>query len=66
MKKLLALLLIAATLLFTACSGGKYKEQKSTDEEATIVMTMKIDGKEYGVRYELYRALFLNYKSARV
>lgn len=64
MKKLLALLLIAATLLFTACSGGKYKEQKSTDEEATIVMTMKIDGKEYGVRYELYRALFLNYKSA--
>ena len=63
MKKLLALLLIIATLLLSSCSGGKYKEQKSTDEEATIVMTMEIDGNEYGVRYELYRALFLNYKS---
>ena len=63
MKKLLALLLIIATLALTSCSGGKYPEQKSTDEEARIVMTMEIDGNEYGVRYELYRALFLNYKS---
>ena len=63
MKKLLALLLIIATLALTACSGGKYAEQPSTDEEARIVMTMEIDGNEYGVRYELYRALFLNYKS---
>lgn len=63
MKKLIALLLILSSLLIlTACTKG-YEPAESTDEEARIVLTLKFGGKTYGVRYELYRALFLTYKS---
>ena len=65
MKKLLALLLVCATLFtlassLTSCS--KYEPQESTEEESAVVMTMSFDGVEYEVKYELYRALFLNNK----
>ena len=64
MRKIIALLLIISSLLALAsCGKNKYKPQESTKEEATTVMTVQIDGNKYDVRYELYRALFLNYKS---
>ena len=63
MKKILSLLLILS-VLFALCScGRKYKPQKSTDEEARVVMTLSLDGEEYEIKYELYRALFLANKS---
>lgn len=64
MKKILAILLIISTLLvLPSCKRGEYEPQESTEEESRVVMTLSIDGKDYEVKYELYRALFLNYKS---
>ena len=67
MKKILAILLALATVLtFAACNKNKnknYPPVESTKEEARTVMTLSIDGKTYDVRYELYRAFFLTYKS---
>ena len=65
MKKLIALLLLISSLLcIVSCKKEKeYQPVESTDEEATTVMILTIDGDQYAVRYELYRALFLNYKS---
>ena len=63
MKKLLAILLLIATMLTLASCGDEYEPVDSTDEEATVVMTLSFDGKSYDVRYELYRAFFLTYKS---
>ena len=62
MKRLLALLL-ALLLVFSFAACTKYKPVKSTKEEERVMMTLSIDGEEYEVRYELYRALFLNHKS---
>ncbi len=62
MKKILSLLLIAASV-FTLASCTKYKPVKSTKEEKRVIMTMSFGGEEYELRYELYRALFLNHKS---
>lgn len=63
MKKIIALLLVLATLFsFSACKK-KYYAVESTEEEAKTVMTMSVDGKTYEVKYELYRAFFLTYKS---
>ena len=65
MKKILALFLLISTLFtMISCSKGKYEPVESTEEEKRTVMTMQIDGDEYEVKYELYRALFLNYKSS--
>ena len=62
MKRIIALLLVLASILtLSACK--KYKPVESTEEEARTVMTLSIDGKTYEVKYELYRALFLNYKA---
>ena len=66
MKKIITILLIFATVLtFAACKKGNknYPPVESTKEEARTVMTLSIDGKTYDVRYELYRAFFLTYKS---
>ena len=65
MKKLIAIILILASLLaLTACRNEKdYPPVESTEDEARTVMTLSIDGNEYDVRYELYRAFFLTYKS---
>lgn len=65
MKKIIAILLVL-TSLFALASCKKDKEYppvESTEEEARTVMAMEIDGKTYNVRYELYRAFFLTYKS---
>ena len=62
MKKLLSLLLVL-TLVLSLLACSKYEPVMSTDEEREVIMTLSLDGEEYQVRYELYRALFLNYKS---
>lgn len=64
MKKIIAIILMLATALsLVACGGNKYPAVESTEEEARTVMTMTLDGKTYEVKYELYRAFFLTYKS---
>ena len=63
-KKIAALLLSFATLIsLFSCAEDKYPPIESTEEEAKVVLTLKIENKEYDVKYELYRALFLNNKS---
>ena len=66
MKKIIAILLaVAALLSLAACKKSKdYPPVQSTDEEARTVMTLSVDGKTYEVKYELYRAFFLTYKSS--
>ena len=60
MKKILALFILLASILsFTSC-GEKYPPVASTKEEEAVVMTVTYEGEKYDIRYELYRALFLN------
>ena len=64
MKRILALILAMVTVMsLFACAEDKYPPVESTEEEARTVLTLKVDNKEYEVKYELYRALFLNNKS---
>ena len=63
MKKVLAVAVALLTLFSVTACAGKYKPVKSTREEAETVMRFNFDGEEYEVKYELYRALFLNYKN---
>ena len=65
MKKLLCLIMILILALpLSGCKRNKYYEPvESTEEEARIVMTFTIGEDSYGVRYELYRALFLGNKA---
>ena len=63
MKRIIALMLMLATVLsLCACGKSKYPPKESSEEESRTVMTMSIDGKTYEVKYELYRAFFLTYK----
>ncbi len=63
MKKIIALLLIIAALFsLSGCMGTFYEPTPSTATEATTVMTFRIGGATYEMKYELYRFLFLNYK----
>ncbi len=63
MKKILSILLMAAALLsLVSCGETEYEPQKSSDLEEATAFTISVDGKDYAVRYELYRALFLSYK----
>ncbi len=63
-RKLLALIILIATLIaLLASCGTKYKPVESTDKELTPILEFKIGKDTYTVRYELYRALFLTYKS---
>ena len=65
MKRIIATLLVLATILtVSACKKkANYDPIESTEEEARTVMTFVMDEKEYEVKYELYRAFFLTYKS---
>ena len=61
MKKIVALLLLVISLLaLVSCGDTVYEPIESTPVEAQTVMTISLDNKQYEVRYELYRALFLN------
>ena len=65
MKKVLAFILIVALALpfLFSCGSTKYKPVESTEEEKRVIMTLSFEGEKYEVRYELYRALFLNLKN---
>lgn len=63
MKKLIAMILMLATAISLVACADKYPAVESTEDEARTVMTMTLDGKSYDVKYELYRAFFLTYKS---
>lgn len=66
MKKFLAMLILIATLVsLVACGSDEetYDPVESTEEEATVVMTLTVGDSSYDVKYELYRAFFLTYKS---
>ena len=63
-KSVIAVLLIVASLLsLFGCKKEKYPPVESTEEENKIVMRLQYQDKTYEVKYELYRAFFLNYKS---
>ncbi len=66
MKKTVALLLSLICLfsLISCKKKPKYEPVESTEEESTTVMTLSIGEDKYEVKYELYRAFFLNYKSS--
>lgn len=61
MKKLIALILCLSTLMTVGCRKNKYPEIESTKEEARVMMSFNIGGERYDMKYELYRALFLNF-----
>ncbi len=64
MKKIICLMLsVVMIFLMAGCGEDPYPPVKSTDEEARLMMTMSYGDETYEVRYELYRALFLNYSS---
>lgn len=64
MKKIIALLIAAATLvMLISCGDSDYPPVKSTEEEARVVMSVNYEKEKYEVKYELYRALFLSLHS---
>ncbi len=65
MKKIVALLLLVSSIfLLVACGEESYDPIESTELENSTVMTLNFDETTtYEVKYELYRALFLNLKS---
>ena len=67
-RRLLAFVAVFAiifTLLASLGScGEKYKPVKSTDEEEEAVIKISYENEKYEVPYELYRAFFLQFKSA--
>lgn len=63
MKKILAILLVLTAILSLASCKKNYPAVDSTEEEARTVMTLTVGNNTYSVKYELYRALFLTYKS---
>lgn len=62
MKKFIFPIIIILSILCLGSCGEKYKPVKSTKEEARVVATLTLDGEKYEIKYELYRALFLNCK----
>ena len=63
MKKIIPIIIILSLCLSLFACGNDYKPVESTREEKEVMFTMSADGKSYDVAYELYRALFLQYKS---
>ena len=60
---LLLLSLLLSMLVLVGCSGSEYPPVESTEEESAVLMTFDVEGEKYELKYELYRALFLNNKS---
>ena len=62
MKRLIAIFsLICIIFSLFACSDS-YEPEASTAKESEVVMTLTAYGKEYEVRYELWRAFYLTYR----
>ena len=65
MKKFTALLIIVTLLLsLISCGDEEYPPVQSSELEKQVVMTVEYDGEKYDVKYELYRALFLNLRES--
>lgn len=63
--KITALLLALLTAFSLAsCGDANYEPVPSSAEENMVVLVFDDGTERYELRYELYRALFLNYKSA--
>ncbi len=64
MKKIITLFL-ALSLLFSlvGCKETTYEAVPSTDEEARVMMRVRYEGSTFNVRYELYRAFYLNLRA---
>ena len=60
MKRILAFFLCILTLLSFVGCDETYDPVESTDEEATTVFKITVGDTSYRVKYELYRAFFLN------
>lgn len=65
MKRTLFSLMLIFSLLFclAGCAEKDYPPVPSTAEESRVLYTLSFEGKSYDVKYELYRAFFLNYRS---
>ena len=63
MKKIISLILLLCLLFTLASCETTYEPIASTAEESATVMTIRYEGEEYTVPYELYRAFFLQLKS---
>ena len=61
--KIISLLLLLCLLFSLASCEATYEPIASTEEELATVMTIRYEGEEYAVPYELYRAFFLQLKS---
>ena len=65
MKKIAAFIMLTVLLFsFSSCSDEDYPPVKSSELESQVVMTVEYDGKKYDIKYELYRALFLNLRES--
>ena len=65
MKKIIAFILLAASLFTLAsCGDEDYPPVESSAVEAQVVMTIEFEEKKYDVKYELYRALFLSLRKS--
>ncbi len=56
-------MLMSSFLILTSCKDEEYEPVESTEEEKRVILTLSYENKSYDVKYELYRALFLNYKN---
>ena len=65
MKRFLAIALLLCVCLSTlsGCKKNKYQPVESTAEESRVILSLTVGENNYDVRYELYRAFFLTYKS---
>ena len=61
MKKIISVILLLCALLSLTACGSEYEPVPSTDEEKRVLMTFELEGEKYELKYELYRALFLNH-----
>lgn len=64
-KKILAVIMLLAIVLpvLAGCKKDEtYDPVPSTEEESRVIMTLSYGERSYEVKYELYRALFLNMK----
>ena len=64
MKKILIFLSLSILLLSLFGCKGDYEPVESTKEESEVIFTLELDGERYDIKYELYRALFLNNKTS--
>lgn len=61
MKRIISFILLLSTVLALSSCGADYEPVVSTDEESRVLMTFELEGEKYELKYELYRALFLNH-----